>query len=252
MPINLGKNGKNRYAEKVVIVLYHTMKAVILVAGDGTRMRPLTLTKPKALLETAGKPLIYHIVSRLPKAVDEIVLVVGYLGRQIMDYCGNEFMGKKMKYVWQEKKLGTYHALKICEPLIEKDEKFFMLFGDDIHGKEGLEECLEYGAALLVQEVNNPERFGVVTLNEDKSVAEFIEKPENPPTSLASTGAMLLDAKVFEHEADMHSNGEYYLTTSIAKMIKTGHKIYAVKSSMWLPIGYPEDLKKAEEMLGRD
>jgi NDP-sugar pyrophosphorylase family protein len=87
-------------------------------------------TKPKTLLEVSGKPLIHHIISRLPEVVDEIIMVVGHLGQQIVDYCGNEFMGRKMRYVWQEKKLGTYHALKICEPYIQKGERFFLLLGN--------------------------------------------------------------------------------------------------------------------------
>ncbi len=227
------------------------MKAVILVAGDGKRMRPLTLTKPKTLLEVSEKPLINHIVGRLPDEVREIIMVVGHLGRQIVDYCGDEFMGRKVSYVWQEKKLGTYHALKICEPLIEKGERFFLLLGDDIHGKEGLEECLKYDIGVLVQESDEPKKFGVVITNQDRSSAEFVEKPEIPPSNLVSTGAMLLDTRVFEYEPDMHSNGEYYLTTAIAKMLKDGHKIHAVKSSLWIPIGYPEDLEKAEEILAQ-
>ncbi len=225
------------------------MKAVILVAGDGTRMRPLTLTKPKTLLEVSEKPLIEHIVRRLPDEVDEIIMVVGYLGRQIVDYCGDEFMGRKVRYVWQENKLGTYHALKICQPLIAQGERFFLLMGDDIHGKEGLKECLKYALGVLVQESDDPKKFGVVITNKDGSIAEFVEKPEIPPSNLVSTGAMLLDTHVFEYEPEAHSNGEYYLTTAIAKMLKDGYRIYAVKSRLWIPIGYPEDLKKAETVL---
>jgi glucose-1-phosphate thymidylyltransferase len=185
----------------------------------------------------------------LPKEVDELVLVVGYLGQQIVDFCKDEFCGRKVQYIWQEKKLGTYHALKICQHLLEPDEKFLMLFADDIHGAEGIAECLKYERALIVEETQEPWKFGIVELRDDNSIIDIIEKPENPASNFASTGVFLLDAKIFDYEADLHLNGEYYLTSALSKMLKDGHKVYAVKSALWLPIGYPDDIKKAEEKL---
>jgi len=225
------------------------MKAVILAAGEGIRMRPLTENTPKPLLKVAGKTILEQIVSRLPSEVDELILVVGYLGQQIIDFCGKEFLGKKVQYVWQEKKLGTYHALKICRPLIEKGERFLMLFADDIHGREGIAECLKYERALIVEETKEPWKFGIVDLNNDMTINDIIEKPKKPPSNLASTGVLLLDTKIFDYEADLHPNGEYYLTSALSKMLKDGHKVYAVKSTLWLPIGYPDDIRKAEEKL---
>ncbi|MDP3052212.1 MAG: sugar phosphate nucleotidyltransferase [bacterium] len=235
------------------------MKAVILAAGEGVRMRPLTENKPKPLLEVGGKTILEQIISRLPEEVDELILVVGYLGQQIIDFCEDEFLGRKVRYVWQERKLGTYNALKICEPHIEKGERFLMLFADDIHGGEGIEECLKYECALIVEETSEPWKFGIVQVNDDMSIIDIIEKPprlpagrENPSSNLASTGVLLLDTRIFDYEADLHPNGEYYLTSALSKMLKDGHKIFAVKSTMWLPIGYPEDIRKAEERLKDD
>jgi len=225
------------------------MKAIILAAGEGIRMRPLTLETPKPLLKVGGKPLLEHIVSRLPDAVDELILVVGYRGGQIKDYCGDNFLGKKTQYVRQEKQLGTYHAVKLCEPLIEKNERFFVLCADDVHGKKGMENCLNFRYALLTAEVEDPRRFGVVRLNSDNSIVEIKEKPKNPFSNIVSTGFLLLDSEIFKYKADVQINGEYYLTDVLFKAMKDGHKIFAVKSSMWLPIGYPEDIKKAEEAL---
>ena len=226
------------------------MKAIILAAGEGVRMRPLTDNIPKPLIKVSGKILLEQIISRLPKEVDELILVVGYLGRQIVDFCGKEFLGRKVQYVWQEKKLGTFHALKLCQHLINPGERFFMLFADDIHGKEGIAECLKYERALIVEETKEPWKFGIVKLNTDNSIIDIVEKPEkDPPSNLASTGVLLLDSKIFDYEADLHSNGEYYLTSALSKMLKEGHKVYAVKSTLWIPIGYPEDIKKAEERL---
>ncbi len=212
-------------------------------------MRPLTENTPKPLLKVAGKTILEQIISRLPEEISELILVVGYLGQQIVDFCGDEFLGRKVKYVWQEKKLGTFHALKLCRHLLEPRERFLILFADDIHGAEGIAECLKHERALIVEETGEPWKFGIVDLNDDMSINDIVEKPEVPPSNLASTGVLLLDTRIFEYEAERHSNGEYYLTSALSKMLKDGHKVYAVKSTLWLPIGYPEDLEKAEERL---
>ncbi len=213
-------------------------------------MRPLTENTPKPLLKVAGKTILEQIISRLPEEISELILVVGYLGQQIVDFCGDEFLGRKVKYVWQEKKLGTFHALKLCQYLFEPSERFLMLFADDIHGAEGIAECVKYERALVVEETDEPWKFGIVQLGEDMSITDIVEKPEkNPPSNLASTGVLLLDTKIFDYEAEQHPNGEYYLTSALSKMLKSGHKVYAVKSTLWLPVGYPEDIKKAEERL---
>lgn len=212
-------------------------------------MRPLTLEKHKSMLHIGGKPLLEHIVERFPKEIDELIVVVGYLSDQVKQHCGNEFLGRKVRYVHQEKPLGTYHALKLTEPFLEKDERFFMFFADDIHGAEGIKECLKHERALIVEETEEPWKFGIVKVEENNRVTDFVEKPKDPPSNLASTGVLLLDTKIFEYEANRHQSGEFYLTSAIAKMLKGGHKIFAVKSSLWIPIGYPEDLKKAEKQL---
>ena len=228
------------------------MKAIILAAGYGIRMRPLTLKTPKPLLKVNKKPILRHIVQCLPSEISELILVVGYLGEQIKDYCGNEFLGRRVRYVWQKKKLGTYHALKLCESLIEKSERFLMLYADDLHGAEGIKNCLNHKYAVIVGEAEDPRKFGVVRLNSDGSISEIIEKPESSLSNLVSTGVLLLDSKIFEYEANLHPNGEYYVTSAVSKMIKDNYRIFAVKSTMWFPIGYPEDVKKAGEFLRKN
>lgn len=223
------------------------MKAVILAAGEGARMRPLTLEHPKPLLKVGSKPLIEHIIDGLPKEIDELIVVVGYKGGQIKNFLGDEFRGLKVKYVWQKEKLGTGHALKLCRPLLD-NEKFLMLFADDIHGREGLERLLGRDRAILVFEAEDPRRFGVINADENGKIIGFEEKPENPKSCLVSTGAMVLDGLVFKYEPARHPNGEYYLTTMIEQMLKE-HDIFAVRSSSWISTAVPEDLKKAEEIL---
>lgn len=163
---------------------------------------------------------------------------------------GSSFGRFKISYVTQSEKLGTYHALKLCEPLLDDGEKFLFLFADDLHGKEGLKMCADSaGMCLLVSEAEDPKKFGVVEIGSDGSIKSFEEKPENPKSNLVSTGVMLLDKEVFKYPARLAPSGEYYLTDSLAQMLLAGRKIYAIKSNFWLPIGYPEDLKKAEEKL---
>ncbi len=211
-------------------------------------MRPLTLDTPKPLLKVAGKPIIEHLVSVLPKEAGELLVVVGYLGNKIKNYCGKNFLGRQVKYIEQEKKLGTFDALKKCEPFLEKGERFFLFYADDIHGGKGISGLLNYDLGLLISEAEKPEKFGVVSLNEDNSIRKIIEKPVRPKSNMVSSGAMLLDKKIFDFSPKVSASGKYYLSEAVSDMIKK-YKIYAVRSSLWVPIGYPEDLKKAEEVL---
>lgn len=223
------------------------MKCVILAAGEGTRMRPLTLKRPKPLLQVGGKPLIEHIIDSLPKEINELIIVVGYKGEQIKEFLGEKFKGLNVKYVWQEGKLGTGHALRICQPFLGR-EKFLMLFADDIYAGAVFEEMMKRDLAIAVSEVEDPWRFGVILMNKDKKILEIEEKPENPKSNIVSCGAMILDERIFDYKPSRHSNGEYYLTTMINQLIRD-HDLFGVVVSLWIPIGYPEDIKKAEAIL---
>lgn len=210
-------------------------------------MRPLTLNTPKPLIKIGGKPILQRIAEVLPDEINELILVIGYLRNQIKDFCGNDFAGRPVTYVLQEKKLGTADALKRCKPNLG-NEKFLVLNADDLHSPRSLSECLKYDRALLVAEHKDPKRFGVVTLNPDGTVREVIEKPENPASNIVSTGAMVLDEAIFNCEADLHPNGEYYLTSAFNKMLKAGHRVSAVKTNDWFPISTLEDLAEAEKL----
>lgn len=203
------------------------------------------------MLKIHGRPLLEHIIGVLPSSVDELILVVGYLREQIKDYFGDKFGRFKIKYIIQEEKLGTYQALKLCEHLISRGERFLLMYADDLHGPEALKKCAksEY-PCLVVDENKTPGKFGVVELANDARIISIEEKPEHPKTNLVLTGAQLLTKEVLNFPARRHTNGEYYLTDSIMQMISAGRKIYAIKTDFWLPIGYPEDIKKAEKVLG--
>lgn len=223
------------------------MKAVILAAGEGIRMRPLTHNKPKPMIEVLEQPLLCHILKSLPEEINEIILVIGYLGDQIKNYFGEKFGRFKITYVYQQKKLGTAHALWLCRKQLQ-EEKFLILYADDLQSKDDIKKCMAYPLAILVKEVEDPQRFGVIIADKTGIVLDMIEKPEFPVSHLASTGVYVLDHRIFNYPARKHENGEYYITDSLAQLAKN-HEVIAVKANFWLPIGYPEDLKKAEAAL---
>ncbi len=210
-------------------------------------MRPLTLTRPKQLIEMAGRPLLEHIFRQLPDAIDEVILVIGYRGEQIQDYFGEEFQGKKITYVWQTKKTGTWRALQLARPFLGNG-KFLCSLGDDILDRESIKKCLSHNLAILVKEVEDPRRFGVVVVGENNKVLDFVEKPEEPLSKLASTGLMVLDERIFNYSAEAHRDGEYYIPVAVAKMAKD-HDIFVEHARMWLTTSTPEDIPKVEERL---
>lgn len=222
------------------------MQCVILAAGKGTRLRPLTENTPKPLVKVAGKTLLDHIVGVLPSAVDELIIVTGYLEEQIKEYCGEEFYGKKVTYVHQEEQKGTGHALWLCKDLIK--DRFLFMFADDLHGANDIARATSYTRSMLTLTTDNPERFGIVVRHPDGTLAEFIEKPEHPPSNLASTGVMVLDDHIFDFDLKVEKNGEFYLTDVIAEYSEK-YPIAVVEQNTWIPVGYPEDVEKAEKRI---
>lgn len=227
--------------------MFYVMRCIILAAGEGIRMRPLTLEKPKPMIKISGRPLLEHIINSLPDEIDRITLVIGYLQDQIRDYFGDNFGRFKIDYAVQEEKLGTYYAVKLCEHLLEPKERFLLMYADDLHSPKALSRCVKSeNSCLVIDESESPSKFGVVELSADGSVSGIEEKPDNPKTNLILTGAQLLTKEIFDFPARRHNNGEHYVTDSLAQMIAAGHKIYTIKTDFWLPIGYPEDIKIAE------
>ncbi len=224
------------------------MQCVILAAGKGTRLRPLTDTIPKPLVLVVGRPLLDHIIAALPSAVDELIIVHGYLGEKIIEHCGSEYFGRKVTYVEQVEQKGTAHALWLCKDLLKG--RFLFMFADDIHGASDIARVTSYTRALLTMPTDTPERFGIVVRHPDGTLAEFVEKPTHPPSNLASTGVMVLDTHIFEFPLSKETNGEYYLTDVIADYSQK-YPVAVVEENLWIPIGYPEDITKAEAILAR-
>jgi bifunctional UDP-N-acetylglucosamine pyrophosphorylase/glucosamine-1-phosphate N-acetyltransferase len=224
------------------------MKAVILAAGEGVRMRPLTLTRPKPLVLVDDKPLLHYLISSFPKEISELIIVIGYLGDQIRDYCGDIFLGRPVTYVEQKQKTGTFDALKLCEPYLKENESFAVFYADDLIDGKTVEHLIKYPLSLVVAEVPDPWRFGVATLRNDGKLKNIEEKPEHPTSNLIVTCAYVLTKEILSYSPVRHPNGEYYLSSVISEFAKN-HDIEIIHTSFWLPVGTPEDLELAREVV---
>jgi NDP-sugar pyrophosphorylase family protein len=209
-------------------------------------MRPLTEDTPKPLVEVAGVPLMERVARAVPDVVDEFIIVEGYLGEQIKDYCGQEFLGRPVTYVHQPEKRGTGDALVRCEDDI--DGRFLLLYADDLLGKAGLEKLFEHDRAMLVMEHDEPQRFGVVDVNADGEVVDIVEKPANPPSNLVSVGPMVLTQDIFDYEPDEHESGELVVTSMVEKLAQD-KPVKAETTDFWFPVATPEDVQEAEEIV---
>ncbi len=209
-------------------------------------MRPLTLERPKPLVLVAGKPIIEYVIDALPPEVDEVIVVIGYKGDMIRRHLGDSYGGRRIRYVHQWMAAGTAHALSLARPLLSG--KFFMLNGDDILGQEALAEAAKHPLAILTATHTEPEKMGVVSVRADGTLEEIIEKPEHPKSNLVNTGAMVLDERLFGYEAPRHVSGEYFMTDPMSALAKE-HAVVVVEQPLWIPVGYPEDIAKAEKRL---
>ncbi len=236
------------------------LKAIILTAGEGTRMRPLTLTRPKTMLPVGGKPIIQYNIEALRDAgIDEIIMIVGYKQEMVKNYFkeGNN-IGVKINYVTQKERLGTAHAIGHAREFI--GEQFIVLNGDVIIDPGLLNDLIknysECGAKsmLVLTEVEDPSSFGVVKIEGD-NITEIIEKPKKgeAPSNLINTGLYVFDPDIFSciDKTVKSSRGEYEITESLKIQIKEGKKVAGLTShKKWIDIGRPwEFLKINEEFL---
>lgn len=212
-------------------------------------MRPLTLEKPKPLLEVLGRPLLAHIIESLPADITEIILVVGYKGDMIKEHFGAEFQGRKISYVEQKKPLGTGDALMACKPLVAGEKRFLVVYADDIHDKQAIGRAVrQRERAIFVARVKYPERFGIVVTDERGRATGLEEAPKEPKTDLAATGAYLLTPDIFDYPPLLEENGEYFINSMLLPYMRD-REVFAETEDLWLPVGYPEDLKRAAAAL---
>jgi len=234
------------------------MKAVILAAGKGTRLRPLTEDKPKVLVEVDDKPLIeYAFDSLIDIGVSEFVVVVGYKKEQLMERYDDEYRDVPITYAHQREQLGLAHALLTAEPYIDDD--FMLMLGDnvfdanlgDVVNRQAEERA---DAAFLVEEVpwEEASRYGVCDTNEYGEITRVIEKPDDPPSNLVMTGFYTFTPAIFHacHLVQPSDRGEYELPDAIDLLIQSGRTIDAIRMDGWrIDVGYPEDREEAERRI---
>lgn len=230
------------------------MKAIIPVAGMGTRLRPHTHTVPKALMHVAGKTIIEHILYEV-KAVDptEIIFVVGHLGNLIEQYLMPR-ADVPTRFVTQRETLGIAHAIYQCKDCID-DSPLLVVLGDTIF-TANLGQVTERGvSALGVRKVEDPSRFGVVVLDGER-IARLVEKPKEPISLLAIAGVYYITdppllIKAIEHlfENDIRTKGEYQLTDALQVMLDRGHEMRTFPITGWYDCGTPEALLETNRTL---
>ncbi|MFC6905815.1 UTP--glucose-1-phosphate uridylyltransferase AglF [Halalkalicoccus tibetensis] len=234
------------------------MKAVVLAAGKGTRLQPLTEDKPKAMVEVDGQPLVAHCFDQLADlGAEEFVVVVGHMKEHIIDHFGDSYEGIPITYTHQREQLGLAHALLTVEEHIDDD--FMLMLGDNVF-QSNLEDIVRRqqeertDAAFLVEEVpwEEASRYGVCNTNDYGEVIGVVEKPDDPPTNLVMTGFYTFSPEIFHacHLVQPSDRGEYEISEAIDLLIQSGRTIDAIGLDGWrIDVGYPEDRDEAEHRL---
>lgn len=223
------------------------MKAVILAAGKGTRMRPLTEGIPKPLLPVAGKTIIEHNIEVLEDLVEEIIIVAGF---EIEKFEKRYSDDEKISIVEQEEALGTGHAALQAKDYIEG--KTVILNGDDIY-KESLDETKDIEIGVQVFRHDNPEEFGVFQVDDERNIVDLVEKPENPENNLVNTGVYVVEEDFFEilEDIDISERGEYEITSALEEYI-VERDLEFYEAEEWIFCSYPWNLLEANKSLIED
>lgn len=233
------------------------MKVIIPLAGFGTRMRPHTWSRPKALMQVAGDTVLGHILSQLSAiTTDEVIFVIGYKGGEIERWVSETYPQLDAHYVEQPEQLGTAHALWLCRDFMDEGD-VFVAFGDGIINAayETLADTAADGVAL-VEEIDDPRQFGVAVVDAHGQVTHVVEKPQTTENKLALVGAYYfkngrslknaLD-RIIEEEQTI--NGEYYFTEVLNLLIESSFKMATMDVKFWLDSGNRADMLHTNERL---
>lgn len=235
------------------------MKAIIPVAGAGTKLRPLTYTQPKALIPMAGKTILAVIIDQLLEAgVDDFVFVIGYLGEKIQRYISRQYPQLKYTIVTQNDRRGTGHAIWLTKEAVGEDELLIVL-GDTICDYNVRDFISSDVSRIGVRRVDDPRSFGVAELGDDDRVLEVVEKPLIPRSNMAMVGIYYVKetAKLFEAlgthlTTHMDEQDEYHLTQALQSMIESGVQFRALRVANWFDCGKKETLLSTNAILLRE
>ncbi|UCE45869.1 MAG: NTP transferase domain-containing protein [Methanobacteriota archaeon] len=219
------------------------MKAVILAAGEGKRLRPLTASEPKVMIPVANRPVLEYVVDALVRNnIVEIVMVVGYRKERIMSHFedGKKF-GARIEYVVQDKQLGNGHALNCAKDRVSGE--FLVLAGDNIVDARAVEDMLRSGASpsALVVESENPSKYGVVTI-EKGIIRGVVEKPQTLVSNIILTGFYRLKDSIFDVIGRNIASGEYGLSHALSSALGDHSIVPVFSDGLWIDAVYPWDL----------
>jgi glucose-1-phosphate thymidylyltransferase len=235
------------------------LKAIIPVAGAGTKLRPLTYTQPKALIPIAGKTILAVIIDQLLEAgVDDFVFVIGYLGEKIQRYIAGNYPNLKYTLVTQNDRRGSGHAIWLTREAVGSDELLIVL-GDTICDYNVRELIQSNHSMIGVRKVDDPRSFGVAELDENDTVLRVVEKPLIPRSNMAMVGVYYVKEtnKLFEAleghiQARLDEQGEYHLTQALQHMIENGIRFNAFRVANWFDCGKKETLLATNAILLRE
>ena len=235
------------------------MKAVVLAAGEGLRLQPITSNRPKHLIKVAGKPLLEYCLNALKASgVTEVIIVTHYMGDAIRQFFGDgERMGLKISYVVQADVLGTGNAVSVVEPYV--DDNFVLVYGDLLFSSLAVANVVQLfeadnpSAVMAVVPVERPESYGIVEVAPENVVKRIVEKPSllEAPSNLANAGLYVFSREIFDklRQTEASVRGEWELTDAVSLLIKDEKTVVAAKISKsdWLDIGRPWDLLEAND-----
>jgi len=234
------------------------VKAIIPVAGAGTKLRPLTYTQPKALIPIAGKTILGVIVDQLVDAgVTEFIFVIGYLGEKIQRYIEKTYPHLPQTFVTQNDRRGTGHAIWLTKDAVGDDEIMIVL-GDTVCDYNVKDILKSKVSQIGVRKVDDPRSFGVAEINDKDIVTRMVEKPLIPKSNMAMVGIYYIKETAAMFAAlDRHlhntadENGEYHLTNALQHMIEDGIQFHAFRVTNWFDCGKKETLLSTNATLLR-
>jgi len=222
------------------------MKCVILAAGEGKRVHPLTYTRPKVMIPIANKPILeWNLINAINAGIKDFIFVVGYKSEMVRSYFGNGEKWKvEIEYVNQGEALGTAHAIGMVKKFVSD---FIVLCGDTIFGKEDFKNIIKSKNSIGLVKVEDPKEYGIVELEKD-NVVKIYEKMNEPFTDIINGGIYHFSFKIFNyiHKTKKSPRGEFEITDSINMMIKDT-KLKAIFLKEWRDVVYPWHLLDANE-----
>lgn len=221
-------------------------QAVIMAAGLGTRLRPLTDDTPKPMIRVGGRPILEWSLEALPAGVEEIMLVVNYLKERIESHFGEEWGGRRIRYVLQKELKGTGHSVHIAAPFL--DDRFMVLNGDDLYLPADLKRLAANRLAILGKRVTDTGRFGFLNVGADGYLAGVTEDGKGSG-DIINIGAYMLDRDFLRYDLVPIKGGqEFGLPQTVAVMARD-RRVAVTVADAWMPIGFPEDVAAAEDWI---